>query len=291
MQRNTWSKPLAPYWRKLIVDDGSTDDSYAIAQSFKDPRIKLMQQKNGGQCVATNNAIRVAQGDFIQFLDADDFMHPQKTECQVKDLIGNEEYLGVSRWAFFYEDPSDAILNEEKVFFSGNIIDWLYALWANDTMMHTNSYMIHHNLLHKGGDFFDESLILNVDFEFFTRMTLASKGVIYTDDAIGYYRKGVKGSKTFNASREKQLSALESRVKSIRYLLAADGSEKAKQASRMALTILTFSYPALLPHSKAYLRELGLGGFSNFGGWRFKPLSSLLGFENAIRIKKLVLGG
>ncbi len=158
-------------------------------------------------------------------------------------------------------------------------------------MMHTNSYMMSRSLLDKGGSFFDESLKLNVDFEFFTRMALASKGVIYTDDAIGYYRKGVKGSKTYNASMNKQLSALEARVKSIRYLLKVDSSDMAKQAARMALTILTFSYPALLPYSKSRLDELGLGGFANFGGKRFKAFSSWLGFENTIRLKKLIVKG
>ncbi len=103
-------------WELLLIDDGSTDASYAIAQSFKDARIKLMQQANGGQCAATNNAIRIAQGDFIQLLDADDLMHPQKTEVQMRDLVDREEFLGVSRWAFFYEDPSDAILRDEPVF-------------------------------------------------------------------------------------------------------------------------------------------------------------------------------
>jgi glycosyltransferase involved in cell wall biosynthesis len=280
-----------PNWELLLIDDGSTDNSYAVAQSFKDPRVKLMQQANGGQCVATNNAIRIAQGDFIQLLDADDLMHPLKTEHQVRDLIDKKEFLGVSRWAFFYDDPSDALLKEEPVFFSGNVIDWLYALWGNDTMMHTNSYMMSRSLLDRGASFFDESLKLNVDFEFFTRMALASKGVIYTDDAIGYYRKGVKGSKTHNASISKQLSALDARVKSIRYLLNVDSSDKAKQAARMALTILTFSYPALLPHSKSRLEELGLDGFASFGGKRFKAVSSLLGFENTIRLKRLIVRG
>jgi len=278
-------------WELILIDDGSTDSSYTIAQAFKDPRIKLIQQKNGGQCVATNNAIRLAQGEFIQLLDADDLMHQKKTECQINDLIGKEDHLGVSRWAFFYNDPSDAQLKDEPVFFSGSVIDWIYALWAHDTMMHTNSYMMHRDLLHKGGSFFDESLKLNVDFEFFTRMALASKGVIYTDDAIGYYRKGVPGSKTFHASWAKQMSALEARVKSIKYLLAVDSSDQAKQAARMALSILTFSYPALLPFSKAHLKELGLGGFCNFGGKRFKTFSSVLGFENTIRLKKLIVGG
>lgn len=60
----------------LVVNDGSTDDSLAILQSFNDPRIKIINQQNQGVCTARNNAIWMAAGEFIAFLDADDTWHP-----------------------------------------------------------------------------------------------------------------------------------------------------------------------------------------------------------------------
>jgi glycosyltransferase involved in cell wall biosynthesis len=59
----------------LIVNDGSTDDSMSIIESFNDPRVKVINQTNQGVCVARNNAIALALGDFIAFQDADDTWH------------------------------------------------------------------------------------------------------------------------------------------------------------------------------------------------------------------------
>jgi hypothetical protein len=59
-------------WELIIVDDGSTDDSAKIAQSFHDPRISLVHQVNTGVSAARNRGIQVAVADWVAFLDADD---------------------------------------------------------------------------------------------------------------------------------------------------------------------------------------------------------------------------
>ena len=58
----------------ILVDDGSTDDSPAIIQTYaqKDSRIKVITQKNQGQSAARNRGLKQATGDFISFLDSDD---------------------------------------------------------------------------------------------------------------------------------------------------------------------------------------------------------------------------
>ena len=275
-------------WELILIDDGSNDQSLSIAKDFRDNRIKILQRPNGGQCVASNDGLRVAQGDFIQFLDADDIMHPQKTQNQIRDLqINGCDALGISRWAFFYNDPSDADCREEPVFFSGDPVEWICTLWSNDTMMHTNSYMMSRQVLERGGMFFDESLKLNIDFEYFTRMALSASKIIYTPDSLGYYRKGVPGSKTFKPSVQKQLGALESRSKAIRTLLKFEDSVRTREAARMALSILTFTFPGILPLSRNCITELGLERFGYFKGKYFKYISNHIGFENAIVLRKI----
>ena len=58
----------------IIIDDGSTDDSYKIAKKYasKDPRIKLVHQKNSGQSSARNKGLSLSKGNFIAFVDSDD---------------------------------------------------------------------------------------------------------------------------------------------------------------------------------------------------------------------------
>ena len=68
-------------WEWLITDDGSTDDSWALIQSFAatDPRIKAVQNKtNSGAAVSRNNSLARVKGDFIAFLDSDDLWLPEK---------------------------------------------------------------------------------------------------------------------------------------------------------------------------------------------------------------------
>jgi len=75
-------------WELLLLDDGSTDNSLSIAQSYaqKDSRIKLINQPNAGSATARNNALRNAQGQYICFLDADDLWDAVFLEKQINFL-------------------------------------------------------------------------------------------------------------------------------------------------------------------------------------------------------------
>jgi glycosyltransferase involved in cell wall biosynthesis len=63
-------------WRLFVVDDGSTDRSVAVVESFDDPRIKLIRQPNAGPGAARNTGILAGEAEWIAFLDADDLWMP-----------------------------------------------------------------------------------------------------------------------------------------------------------------------------------------------------------------------
>ncbi|MCR5452581.1 MAG: glycosyltransferase [Lachnospiraceae bacterium] len=73
-------------WEMIIIDDGSSDDSYEIAQNYseKDGRIKAFSQQNGGSAAARNNGLKRAQGRYIALLDADDLWEKNFLEEQLK---------------------------------------------------------------------------------------------------------------------------------------------------------------------------------------------------------------
>jgi glycosyltransferase involved in cell wall biosynthesis len=79
----------------ILIDDGSPDRSVEICQQFQDPRIRIIRQENRGACAARNHGIRVSEGDYLAFLDADDLWLPQKLEKHVEHLNNNPR-VGIS---------------------------------------------------------------------------------------------------------------------------------------------------------------------------------------------------
>ncbi|GEM_PF-1952211 len=71
-----------PVLEVIVVDDGSTDHTAWIVQSYGN-NVKHVYQENFGQPVARNSGIRMSKGDFIAFVDADDYWHPEKLEKQI----------------------------------------------------------------------------------------------------------------------------------------------------------------------------------------------------------------
>ena len=70
----------------ILVDDGSTDRTAEIAQSFDDRRVSVVRQSNAGPSRARNQGLALAEGAFVAFLDADDHWFPDKLERQLSSL-------------------------------------------------------------------------------------------------------------------------------------------------------------------------------------------------------------
>lgn len=96
----------------LIIDDGSTDDSRLVAQTLmeQDPRVKYYQKKNGGVSSCRNFGLSKAQGNWVQFLDGDDWLNPDKIQTQLDHFSQLKFSLDAS--VILYSDYQKIWVNE-----------------------------------------------------------------------------------------------------------------------------------------------------------------------------------
>ena len=98
----------------IVVDDGSTDKSLEIAEKLKDSFIKVFSQENKGASVARNKGLKEAKGEYIQFLDADDLLSPDKIEGQLNALKGSITHLALCKTKYFYDGEEQNKFNPRE---------------------------------------------------------------------------------------------------------------------------------------------------------------------------------
>jgi glycosyltransferase involved in cell wall biosynthesis len=274
----------------IVVNDGSTDDSLTVAEGFAGRGVRVVDQPNRGASAARNHGLRLARGDFIQFLDADDLISPDKVGAQIELLAGRPAgTVATCAWGRFASHPAAARFVDEAVFRDFAPVDFLVLAADTGAMMHPSCWLLPRAVAERAGPW-DETLSLNDDGEYFCRTLLASKGMAYSATGRSYYRSGLAGS----LSQQRSERARRSQFRSIELitgrLLAAEDSPRTRRAAANYFQRFIYDFfpaPADLMQQAA-ARVAALGG-TTLGsppmGGRTAALARLLGWKNVWRLK------
>jgi glycosyltransferase involved in cell wall biosynthesis len=287
---------LAQTWRDfdvVVVDDGSADGTAAVVREFDDPRIVLVRQGNRGQSAALNRGVAEARGEFIKFLDADDWLNPEYLAAMHAVLGEGGDQVAACGWGYFVDDPQRvAVRSEHANQDYADPLEWLVdSLTRDEGMMGGWKWLIPRTVWDRAGGW-DERLGLNNDFDFSIRLLLAAGGVRFAPNAIYAYRKGVAGGLSGTLGRGAMLSAYQTTEAGCRALLAREDSGRIRRicADRWQEWLFKFypEHPELAVGAQQQVTALG-GSTREMPGGRFQQLLlPVLGWRRVRRVQSLV---
>lgn len=279
----------AQTWKALeviVVDDGSDDGSVKEVERFAGAGLVLIRQKNAGASAARNRAFEASTGEFIQFLDADDLIAPDKIERQLGRLIGEPRCVSSAEWCRFYNSPEEAHFAANAINCDLDPMDWL-AL-SSSKMLFPAMWLVPRAVAQAAGPW-NISLSLGDDTEYFTRVLLASKRILFCPGARCFYRSGVPGSLSGSKSRTAWLSQYRVIELCDLRIRAQEDSERTRRMFAIAWQEFAHgAYPYCSKLANSALeraRALHHIRIAPDGGRAFRLLSRLIGWRFARRLQ------
>jgi glycosyltransferase involved in cell wall biosynthesis len=186
LQAQSWA-----HWEAIIVDDGSTDDTEAVAAQLlgEDSRIVYVRQPNGGTSAAKNTGIRHARGEYLLFLDADDLLTANKLAAHIEHFQNSPHVdISYSRFRYFLDGDESRLFTkldlsseqEWAVAIDGRY-DVALPVFLRGNNMAIHAAMVRKSLVDRVGDFDTEMRALE-DWDYWLRCILRGAHLAFLDD-------------------------------------------------------------------------------------------------------------
>lgn len=185
----------------IVVDDGSSDRTVKIVRSYGD-RVRLITQANRGVSVARNHGLRAARGEYVAFLDHDDFWFPDKIALQIAEFERDPELGLVCSWFKrwlpdengLYPEPTQ--LRETRDGLDPQNSGWTYTELMIDSWVLTSAALIRKTALERCGGF-DEQLPYSEDWDLWLRLSRSYRFAMLNQTTTLYRQSPTQGSRTF----------------------------------------------------------------------------------------------
>lgn len=190
----------------ILIDDGSSDNSSFICDELKqkDSRIKVIHQKNQGVSNARNHGIEISTGDYICFIDGDDFAYPNYVEYLLDIIIANNADAAITTEAFSNFNTKENKKEKIKVITSEEAIEFILCY---KTLIGVNSKMFNGPLL-RNKVRFNTELVIGEGFNFNIDFFKIANNIVVSNKKIYFYRKDNPKSVTTKYSNTKWQNGL-----------------------------------------------------------------------------------
>jgi glycosyltransferase involved in cell wall biosynthesis len=231
----TLQSAIAQTWQRkeiIVIDDGSRDGTAEVARRFASKEVAIFTVENRGAAAARNHGLTVCQGDYIQWLDADDLLGPDKVERQLGALREDDDgrILLSGAWAYFNYRAGRARFVSTSLWQDLPPLEWLLRKMSENLHMQTANWLTSRKLVDAAG-VWDTRLLSDDDGEYFCRVLCASKGTRFVPEAKVFYRLSSSGRLSqIGTSNRKKDAMLVSMKLHIQYIRSIEDSERVRNA-------------------------------------------------------------